>query len=538
MSDNSKLENEVKIDPEKAAAKALEEAEIKETTGAEVEIYDEDDSVDLSDSPKKKKFKKRFVVIPVIALAAVGVIFGAINSRKNAVVMVETQEVSKGTIENILSISGTVESAETKSYFSDVTAPLDTVSVKVGDKVSAGDLLYTYDTESLDLAQKSAELAITQAKANYSALYSPTGNADRKYAEGMTAQQINDRLDAITAEIDAINKKITEKTSRMNQTLTDLQKVQADINQNGIRDSDEMYFENGSNSYIYRNETDNKKDGEYVEPTDSDRQMALAVSQSMQDVQYALSNDPEIQAWKTQITTLQEEQSHLNSAKASQVNPGTATATKASMESTQLTQEDTISKIEAAREGVKAEFNGVITAIPNNVVEGATVSAGANIMTIANLDDVQVSIQVSKSDLPKISVGEKVDITINGKAYDGEIKKISGTATKNSNGVAVVDTLIKVTNPDNDIILGVEANNKIHAQKAENTIVLPYEYVQTDATGDYVYVVENGLVVRKDVVIGISNSTDAEITEGLSEGDKVVSSDVSLLTEGMAVTVQ
>ncbi len=538
MSDKSKLDTEVKIDPEKAAAKALEETEIKETTGSEVEIYDEDDSLDLSDSPKKKKFKKRYVVIPVIALAAAGVIFGAINSRKNAVVMVETMEVSKGNIENILSISGTVESADTKSYFSDVTAPIETVNVKVGDKVSAGDLLYTYDTESLDLAQKNAELAITQAKGNYSALYSPTGNADRKYAEGMTAQQINDRLDAITAEIDAINKKITEKTSRMNQTLTDLQKVQADINQNGIRDSDEMYFENGSNSYIYRNETDNKKDGEYVEPTDSDRQMALAVSQSMQDVQYALSNDPEIQAWKTQITTLQEEQSHLNSAKASQVNPGTATATKASMESTQLTQEDTISKIEAAREGVKAEFNGVITAIPNNVVEGATVSAGASIMTIANLDDVQVSIQVSKSDLPKISVGEKVDITINGKAYDGEIKKISGTATKNNNGVAVVDTIIKISNPDKDIILGVEANNKIHAQKAENTIVLPYEYVQTDSTGDYVYVVENGLVVRKDVVIGISNSTDAEITEGLSEGDQVITSDATDLTEGMPVTVQ
>jgi RND family efflux transporter MFP subunit len=258
----------------------------------------------------------------------------------------------------------------------------------------------------------------------------------------------------------------------------------------------------------------------------------------MQDVQYALSNDPEIQAWKTQITTLQEEQSHLNSAKASQVNPGTATATKASMESTQLTQEDTISKIEAAREGVKAEFNGVITAIPNNVVEGATVSAGANIMTIANLDDVQVSIQVSKSDLPKISVGQKVDVTINNKTYEGEISKISGTATKNANGVAVVDTVIVVTNPDDEIILGVEANNKIHAEKADNTIVLPYEYIQTDATGDYVLVVDNGIVTRKDVTIGISTSTDAQITEGLSGGEAVISSDVSLLTEGMAVQVQ
>ncbi len=543
MADNNNLDNNevLKEDTKAPVAESAipsDQNVIKETTGENVEIYDEDDSVDLSASPKKKKFKKRFVVIPVLALVAAGAIFGFINSRKNAVMVVEAQEVTKGTIENILSISGTVESAETKNYFAEVSAKIDQMDVKVGDKVSAGDLLCTYDTEALDLAEKSAELAIKQAKGNYSALYSPTGSADRKYAEGMTAQQINDRLDAITAQIDAINRQITEKTSRMNQTLTDLQKVQSDINQNGIRDTDEMYFEDGSNSYIYRNETNNKKDGEYTEPSESDRQMALAVSQSIQDVQYAINNDPQIQSWKNQITALQEEQSHLNSAKAAQVNPGTASSTKASMESTQLTQEDTISKIQAAKDGVKADFNGVITAIPATVVEGATVAAGTNIMTLANLDDVQVSIQVSKSDLPKIAVGEQVDITINGKPYSGTIDKISGNATKNNNGVAVVDTIIKVTNPDKDIILGVEASNKIHAQKAEDTIVLPYEYVQTDSTGDYVYVVENGLVTRKDVVIGISNSTDAEITEGLSVGDKVISSDVSTLTEGMPVTVQ
>ena len=63
-----------------------------------------------------------------------------------------------------------------------------------------------------------------------------------------------------------------------------------------------------------------------------------------------------------------------------------------------------------------------------------------------------------------------------------------------------------------------------------------YEYVQTDSTGDYVYVLAaDGTVQRKDVVIGISTSTDAEITEGLEVGDKVITSDVSTLTEGMAV---
>lgn len=495
-------------------------------------VYEEYEQHEVAAKPKRK-FKKRYVVIGVALLLVALIVFNSINSAKKAVVMVETKEASLGTIENILSISGTVQSAESKTYFSDVTAPLSEINVKVGDKVAAGDTLYTYDEAALDLSRQTAELAIKQAKGSYNSYWSGTAAADRKYAEGLTPQQINDRLDAITAEIDALNNKITEKTSRMNQTLTDLQKVQADINQNGIADSSENLFENGNTDYIYRTESGNKTDGAYNNPSESDRQMSLAVSQSMLDVQYALSNDPEIQGWKRQITALQEEQSHLQTGKAAQVNPGTATSAKAQLDSTTLTQEDAISKIDAAKEGVKSDFNGVVTAV--SVVEGATVAAGAQTVTLANLDDVEVSVQISKSDLPKIAIGQQVDITINSKPYTGEISKISGTATKNNNGVAVVDTTIKVTNPDSDIILGVEANNKIHAQKAENTLVLPYEYVQTDSEGDYVYVVENGIVVRKNVTIGIASSTEAQIVDGLNAGDKIVTGNYEILSDGMAV---
>ncbi len=533
----SKLDDVKPVEPGDVSIRDL--GEIKETTGDQVEIYDEDDNVDLTDTPvKKKRFKKRYLVIGAAVLVIGAFVVARLNSAKSSIVMVETQEVALGNIENILSVSGTVESAESKSYFSEVTAPVDKIDVKVGDKVKKGDILCTYDQEALDLAQKSAELSITQAKGSYNAMYSGTAAADRKYAQGMNAQQINDRIDAITEEIDAINYKIQEKTNRLNQTITDLQKTLRDINQNGIDDSMEGLFSNGNTDYIYRNESGNREDGEYTEPTEHDRQMSLAVQQSLVDVQHALNTDEELQAWRRQITDLQQEQAHLQSAKASQINGGTAQASKAQLEATELSQGDVLAKIEEAREGIRSDFNGVITAIPANVVEGATLTNGAAIMTVANLDTVQVAIQVSKSDLPKVSVGEKVDITINGKSYSGEITKISGTATKNANGVAVVDAIIKITNPDSDIILGVEANNKIHAQKADDTIVLPYELIQTDSTGDYVYVLENGLVTRKDVTIGISNSTDAQITEGLSVGEKVISSDVSILTEGMPVVEQ
>lgn len=515
MADNKELNKEVENKEEKKVSAAESNNEIKETTGSNVEIYDEYDEDEIEQSAKpKKKIKKKWIVIGVVALLLIFFIVKGVMGAKNAVTIVETADIKKGTIENILSVSGTVESAETKSYFADVAAPVEKLNVKVGDKVSNGDVLYTFNEKELNLAEKQAQLAIKQAKGSYSALFPETAAADRKYAEGMNAQQINDRIDAITAEINALNDKITEKTNRMEKTLSDLNKTKLDLDQDGVLDGTEEDFD-------------------YNERRENDEQVALALNEAIADVNYAIAHDSEIKGWNDQITNLKEEQSHLTTAKASQVNGGQVQSTKASLETAQLTQGDAIAKLEAAKGGVKADFNGVVTEV--DIVEGATVASGTKIVTLANLDDVQVNVQVSKTDLPKISVGQKVDIKINGKDYNGEILQISGSATKNANGVAVVDTKIKVTNPDKDIILGVEANNKIHAEKADNTIVLPYEYVVTDAEGDYVFVLENGTAVKKPVKIGISTSTEAQITEGLTENDKVITTNLDTLTDGMAV---
>lgn len=515
MADNKELNKEVENKEEKKVSAAESNNEIKETTGSSVEIYDEYDEEELEVTKKpKKKIKKKWIVLGIVALLVIFLVVRGVTASKNAVTMVETVDVAKGSIENILSVSGTVESAETKSYFSDVAAPIDKLNVKIGDKVANGDVLYTYNEKELTLAEKQAQLAIKQAKGTYNSSFSETGAADRKYAEGMNAQQINDRVDAITAEINALNDKITEKTNRMEKTLSDLNKTKLDLDQDGVLDGTE-------------------DDLDYNERRENDEQVALALNEAIADVNYAIAHDAEIKGWNDQITSLKEEQSHLASAKAAQLNGGQIQASKASLDTAQLTNGDTISKIQAAKEGVKADFNGVVTEV--EVVEGATVASGTKMVTLANLDDVQVNVQVSKTDLPKIAVGQKVDITINGKSYTGEIAQISGSATKNANGVAVVDTKIKVTNPDKEIILGVEANNKIHAEKADNTIVLPYEYVQTDAEGDYVFVLENGTAVKKAVKIGISTSTDAQIVEGLSENDKVITTNLDTLTDGMPV---
>ncbi|WP_026506782.1 efflux RND transporter periplasmic adaptor subunit [Butyrivibrio sp. MC2013] len=485
-------------------------------------VYEDYEADEIAPKPKKK-FKKRYIVLGLAVLVGGYMVWSGIRGPKQQIIEVETQAAALGSIENILSVSGTVRSAESKSYFSDVTAPIAEVNVKVGDKIAAGEILYSYDTDALNLSKQTAELAIKQAESGYKAIYdkSPTVTEELRYGQGMTAAQIQDRLDAIDVEIENIQHLKEEKQNRIQQTLNDLDKVLMDYNENGVSDSAEGY-----------RATDRKDD--------DGEELYLQTQEAKIDVAYAKTNDPEIIAWDRQIEDLSDEKAHLTSAKSAQgstyVNPDNAASTKAQMESTTLNQEDTIAKLEKAMEGVKADFNAVVTGV--DIVEGGTVTAGGRTITLESTDNVEVSVQISKSDLPKIALGQQVDITIGGKEYSGSISKISGTATKNTNGVAVVDTTITISNPDSDIILGIEASNKIHAQKADNTLVLPYEYVQTDSEGDYVLIVDNGLVKRKNVTIGIASSTQAQIIDGLEVGDEIITGNYDELAEGTAVQIK
>jgi len=71
--------------------------------------------------------------------------------------------------------------------------------------------------------------------------------------------------------------------------------------------------------------------------------------------------------------------------------------------------------------------------------------------------------------------------------------------------------------------------------KAEYVLLIPVMALNADKTGDFVYVEENGIVVRKDIVTGISTTEHIEVKEGLSADDKVIVSSFTSIEEGMAV---
>lgn len=234
--------------------------------------------------------------------------------------------------------------------------------------------------------------------------------------------------------------------------------------------------------------------------------------------------------------TLAELQSRLSSQQAvAESDPSAVTAEeKEKMEITnnlsELDQMFAQELVEAAKKGIKADFNGVITKV--SVVEGATTALGTELFTLQNTDKVDVNVNVSKYDYDKVKEGQSAEITLAGKTYEGEVTNISHIATQNEKGASLISADVRIKNPDEDIFFGVDAKVTIHAEEADDVVVLPAEVVNIGKTGSFCYVIENGVITKKDITTGISSDEYVEVLDGIQEGDEVIR-DIGSLEEGM-----
>ncbi len=131
---------------------------------------------------------KKKIIIPVAILIFTGAIGSGIYYSQpsstpvgGTFAMANTQrlttQVTKGDITSSITASGSVETSDTYTYYSETTSPIDEVLVNVGDTVKAGDVILTYDTETtikeLNSSIKQLELDIQNATLELNSMTEP-----------------------------------------------------------------------------------------------------------------------------------------------------------------------------------------------------------------------------------------------------------------------------------------------------------------------------------------------------------------------------
>ena len=188
--------------------------------------------------------------------------------------------------------------------------------------------------------------------------------------------------------------------------------------------------------------------------------------------------------------------------------------------------------VKEGKKGITAEFNGIISKA--DIKQGAAVTQGMELFTIENTDKASVDVTLSKYDYNTVKEGQSVEITLGDNTYQGTVTKMSHIAVQNEKGTPVISATVSIDNPDEDIFLGVDAKVKIYAASAKNVVTLPVEVVNIGKEGSFCYVIEDGLVTKRNITTGISSEDYVEITDGIKEGEEVIA-DLGDYTEGMEV---
>jgi HlyD family secretion protein len=232
---------------------------------------------------------------------------------------------------------------------------------------------------------------------------------------------------------------------------------------------------------------------------------------------------------------------------------------------------------------ITAPVSGIISKLSvekGERVVGTLQMAGTEMMRIANLHSMEVQVEVSESDILKVSLSDRVDIEVDaylGRKMLGKVTEIASSASNvgtvaglNLNSDQVTNFVVKIRiDPESykDLVSdgrrypfrpGMSASVDIYTHLAENALSVPIvsvtaqedenqkkmkqqeeeegpqkeekkETVGADAVKEIVFVVVGDTVAVREVKTGIQDNNHIEILSGLNEGETVVTGPYSAI---------
>ena len=203
-----------------------------------------------------------------------------------------------------------------------------------------------------------------------------------------------------------------------------------------------------------------------------------------------------------------------------------------------IENESMLQDYETASRGIRAEFDGVVTKL--SVSEGSEVTTGQELIQVQSLTDTAVVCYVNKYDIINIEEGQTATAHIRNKDYACHVSRIERKTSDDgaTPGIRVECKLDGINETDDSIILGIESKIDVMTAKVASALMIPSDAIYGDDDGDYVFILKDGKVIRREVVTGARNDDSAEIIEGIEEGETVAWDESSELTDGQSVKVK
>jgi RND family efflux transporter MFP subunit len=192
---------------------------------------------------------------------------------------------------------------------------------------------------------------------------------------------------------------------------------------------------------------------------------------------------------------------------------------------------------------LRSPLNGIV--LQKSIERGTLVSAGTRGFTVADTSSVKAVFGVADIVVPEMKLGRTLTIaseTMPGKEFRGQITSVFPAADQKSRAFNVEVTIQNpefLLRPNMIVSLRVETNQTTSAQ-----LVVSLDAVmkaRNNANGYQVFVLEEQgerqIARLRDVKLGQSYGNTVAVTEGLKEGERVLTTGVTIVNDGDQVKV-
>jgi HlyD family secretion protein len=439
-----------------------------------------------------KNRKKLFIGIGVLVVIAAVVGFTVLKSGKN-VTAVQTGKVTRQDLNSTVSASGEIKPKTYVNVGANAFGRITRLFVREGERVKRGQML-----AQLENVQPGADVAMNQAA------------------------------------LDVARTDVTAQAAALKTSQADLERAKADLERAKLdyQRAEGLYGE----KLIAKAEFDAKK-AAYDSAVANAEQARARIAQA-----------------KAQLDSSERRIAQAN-----------ATLVRAN---------DVLKKTEYA-----APFDGVITNLPvregETVVVGIQNAPGSLLMTLADMSVITAEVKVDETDIVNVKLGQPAEVTIDAmpkKVFHGKVTEIGNNAVVRSTGLSTSQSniasqeakdfkvVVTLDDPLENLRPGLSTTAKITTGTKKDAVSIPIQALTVRQRGDLeeekkdkkdkdsvqaaspqvpaakakeelqgVFVVRNKKAVFVPVETGIAGTTDIEITNGLKEGDEIITGSYKVL---------
>lgn len=183
---------------------------------------------------------------------------------------------------------------------------------------------------------------------------------------------------------------------------------------------------------------------------------------------------------------------------------------------------------------IRAPFSGRLGL--RQVSEGAYLAPGTPIVALVNDNPIKVEFSVPEKYSRSVGKGTPIEFRVENQpgAVQGRVEASDPNIDPDTRTFRLKAT---APNPGGKILPGAFANVRVNLQAFDATVMIPTEAIVPELGGKKVYVYRNGTATSVPVQTGIRQESLIQITEGLNNGDTVITTGVLQIRDGTKVEV-